>query len=331
MVDPKLSTAVSVTHEWGALKESIVGIGEDIMIPEWIEGYGEYITPKVADLAKRNAGKMLRDVDSKSEERTIEQVEGFVDVLKDNGVKVYRSTRLTEEEFQYLGNLRRGNGQLYPRDPIVVIGNNIIETSLRDIVRRKERFGIRRALEARIHQSNANYVSMLEPYPVSGDSAGFSQSPFLEGGDVLLNGHEIFVGISGHGSNEAGVDWLRNFLGPQYRIQPISLSRHSLHLDTAMMMCRPGLAVISPDALLEGIPPSLKHWEFIEVTSEEASRLATNFLVLDENTCIIDKQHSRIGEALRKKGQNVIFVAYDQVSRWGGAFRCSHHPLIRES
>lgn len=231
MVDSKSSTAVSVTHEWGALKEAIVGIGEDIMIPDWIEGYGEYITPKVADLAKRNAGKMLRDVDSKSEERTIEQIEGLVDVLKDNDVKVYRSTRLTEEEFQYLGNLRRGNGQLYPRDPIVVIGNNIIETSLQDIVRRKERFGIRRALETRILQSNANYVSMLEPYPGSNGGAGSSQSPFLEGGDVLLNGHEIFVGISGHGSNEAG-DWLRNFLGPQYRIQPISLSRHSLHLDT---------------------------------------------------------------------------------------------------
>jgi hypothetical protein len=89
------------------------------MIPDWIEGYGEYITPNVADFAKHNAGKMLRDVDSKSEERTIEQVEGLVDVLKDNGVKVYRSTRLTEEEFQYLGNLRRGNGQLYPRERIV--------------------------------------------------------------------------------------------------------------------------------------------------------------------------------------------------------------------
>ena len=49
----------------------------------------------------------------------IEQVEGLVDVLKDKGVKVYRSTRLTEEEFQYLGNLRRGNGQLYPRERIV--------------------------------------------------------------------------------------------------------------------------------------------------------------------------------------------------------------------
>jgi hypothetical protein len=44
----------------------MVGIGQDIMIPDWVEGYGEYITPNVADFAKHNAGKMLRDVDSKS-------------------------------------------------------------------------------------------------------------------------------------------------------------------------------------------------------------------------------------------------------------------------
>jgi hypothetical protein len=208
----------NVNHEWGALKEAIVGIGEDIMIPDWIEGYGKWMTAKESDFFKRNPGKMLRDVDPKLEERTIEQIEGLVDTLKDNGVKVYRPVRLTEEEVQFLGNLRRGNFPIYPRDPVVVIGNNFIETSLQDIVRRKERFGIRKALDTRIHQSNSSYASMPEPYPVSSGSTAFSQTPFLEGGDVLLNGNEIFVGISGHGSNIAGVDWLRNFLGSQYRI-----------------------------------------------------------------------------------------------------------------
>jgi hypothetical protein len=37
------------------------------MLPDWIDRYGEYITPEVADFARRNAGKMLRDVDPKSE------------------------------------------------------------------------------------------------------------------------------------------------------------------------------------------------------------------------------------------------------------------------
>ena len=37
--------------------------------------------------------------------------------------------------------------------------------------------------------------------------------PFLEGGDVLLNGREIYVGMSGCASDMAGIDWLAGAAG----------------------------------------------------------------------------------------------------------------------
>ena len=105
---------------------------------------------------------------------------------------------------------------------MLVIGNNVIETSMREFERRKERFGIRRAIHERLIDSNANWVSVPQAAPVRGVE-GYGPGPFLEGGDVLLVGRDIYAGYSGHGSNLAGIQWRQRFLGPEYRVHPIRL------------------------------------------------------------------------------------------------------------
>ena len=57
--------------------------------------------------------------------------------------------------------------------------------------------------------------------------------PFLEGGDTLLNGSEIYVGISGCASDLAGVDWLQALLGDDYRVIAVAMKSNVLHLDCA--------------------------------------------------------------------------------------------------
>jgi len=59
--------------------------------------------------------------------------------------------------------------------------------------------------------------------------------------------------------------------------------------------------------------------------------LGANLFVIDKKTCIVDTYHHRIAEELRKRGQEVIEIPYSEVATWGGAFRCSHHPLRRKS
>ncbi|MCB2193467.1 MAG: amidinotransferase, partial [Deltaproteobacteria bacterium] len=54
-------------------------------------------------------------------------------------------------------------------------------------------------------------------------------------------------------------------------------------------------------------------------------------LVLDEGSVIINAQHHRVGQELAQRGVEVIEIPYGAVATWGGAFRCSHHPLWRES
>jgi N-dimethylarginine dimethylaminohydrolase len=141
----------------------------------------------------------------------------------------------------------------------------------------------------------------------------------------------IHAGCSGHASNLAGIQWLQRVLGPEYWVHRIRLKRGFLHLDVVLSLPRPGLAIVCRDALVEGLPDFLDGWDLIEVSVEDTIRLECNGLVLDDKTYVCAAEHERVAEALTKHGQEVITLLYDIVSMWGGSFRCSHHPLVRNS
>jgi N-dimethylarginine dimethylaminohydrolase len=163
-----------------------------------------------------------------------------------------------------------------------------------------------------------------------GSPAGVD-GPFLEGGDVLLNGFEIYVGMSGCASDMAGTDWLQALLGERYRVIPVALRSNVLHLDCALGLIKPGLLVWCPEKLIDGLPMSLRDWDAIVVSKDEANLLATNGLILEEGRMIVDADNSRVIEELRKRKVEVIPLPFDGPIGCGGGLRCCHHPLLRES
>ena len=137
--------------------------------------------------------------------------------------------------------------------------------------------------------------------------------------------------MSGCASDMAGIDWLQGLLGPQYRVIPVALKSNVLHLDCAIALVRPGLVVYCPEKLIDGLPRSLRDWEAITVSIEEATRLATNGLILEEGRMIVDADNKRVIAELRKRGIDIVPLAFDGPIRVGGGMRCAHHPLWRES
>lgn len=319
---------IRVHHEWGTLNEAVVGTAVSLRVPDWSDEY-EFVTPDIQQFIKDNQGKLLKEASPEWYDQSVSQMDNLVGLLEARGVVVHRAKPLTPDEEDFMRDYKAGIQQCFTRDPILVIGNNVIETSMREFERRKERFGIRRAIQERLDDSNANWVSMPQAAPVRAE--GYGPGPFLEGGDVLLVGRDIYAGYSGHGSNLAGIQWLSRFLGPEYRVHPIRLKRGFLHLDVVLSLPRPGLAIVCRDAFMDGLPDFLDGWDLIEVSVEDTTRLACNGLVLDDKTYLCAAEHERIAEALTKRGQEVITLLYDTVSLWGGSFRCSHHPLVRES
>ena len=72
-------------------------------------------------------------------------------------------------------------------------------------------------------------------------SPGCVDGPFLEGGDTLLNGYEIYVGMSGCASDMAGIDWLQALLGATLSRDPggAELERAASRLRAGADQARP--------------------------------------------------------------------------------------------
>jgi len=108
-------------------------------IPNWSDEY-EFVTPEIQQFIKANQGKLLKDADSDLYQKSVSQMDGLVELLESLGVVIHRAEPLTSDEEDFLVNFKAGVQQCFTRDPLLIIGHNVIETSMREFERRKERF-----------------------------------------------------------------------------------------------------------------------------------------------------------------------------------------------
>jgi glycine amidinotransferase len=321
---------VGVRHEWGELREAIVGRQSPgaLVVPPYYDGL-RWMEGRMMELSKEHGGKFLVDVDPDFDAALTRQSDALAELLENRGVKVHRPTEVDPKNFAIDPEGYGSGVQLFPRDPLLVVGPWMIELNLRIRARRIERFALQDVLREAHLQGRGQWINM--PAALSGIEADDTTSLFLEGGDTLLNGAEIYVGISGTSSNQGGIDWLQGLLGPSYHVQAVPLRSNVLHLDCAMALLRPGLGLLCRTRLAGELPPSLADFRWIDVTEEEASGLGTNGLLLSPETVIVEQRRERIMGEIRQAGMEVIPLAYDAPAAVGGAFRCSHHPLVRVS
>ncbi|MDO6765679.1 dimethylarginine dimethylaminohydrolase family protein [Agarivorans sp. 1_MG-2023] len=326
------SNKVEVNHEWGTLKEVLVG-RPFVYMPKELPAYmRSWLNDKALAVYDELQGRSIEEVFPELHQKQVTQINNVISVLEENGVKVHQVAEQTQDEHEFLKNqIDSYQSYTYMRDAVVVIGNHFIETNMFDPGRRRDRFAIRRTLGERLNNSNAKIVSMPES-PIIVDDNGFGPGPFLEGGDTFVLGKTILVGNSGNASNTAGIEWLQRYLGEEYEVIEVKLDSKFVHLDCVLCTLRPGLAMIVKDAFLDGIPDVLKGWDFINVSAEDAKlHLAANALVINDQTVMMPDSLKHISTEVRAKGHQVIEVPFDAINWQGGSFRCFHHPIVRES
>ena len=341
-----MTEEIFVDYEYGDLKEVIVGVPfiiyPDLTVAKWAEEVAKILPEDEAIKAFERSGKdsiSLGKYDLMEKENA-----ELISILETHGVTVRRPDVLTRErvaanfgeEYVRLA----GVSQQYTRDPILVIGNNVIENAMGSLYRRCDILGLRRLFMERVAGSNARWVAMpgvdyaLMLQAGQFDKTGF---PVLEGGDVIVLGRKILVGTSlnrSTGSSELGFRWLKSYLEPQgYDVERVRLAEDILHLDVALSIPRPGLMVVCPEVFMDGVPSYFDGWKRIEVSREETRYLAANGLPLDQNHYIMgynghfDGRH--IQEALEAEGIKVYRIFFGSHTEDGGSIRCSTHPLVR--
>ncbi|MDO4483696.1 MAG: arginine deiminase family protein [Clostridia bacterium] len=284
--------------------------------------------PDTSAFNPENAGKNFGEVFPEIQKEWEQERTNLVALLEKYGVEVLRPRKMTDNEKTSVGAF--GASNFFVRDPFFTVGRYVIEGSMRFFHRRNEVLPVRPVLTAQTMDSDAVYVAV----PRADTSEGFDSEagPFLEGGDVLVYGKKVFVGNSGLASNEAGYLWLKNLLKHDgYEVTMVPLLPNVLHLDCAMSLVRDGLMIVAEKALLNGIPDTFADWDKIILEPETIQYLTINGLPINESTYIADPAFKdNVGVELEKRGIKVEYIDFHNSRGFGGSFRCSTQPLLRE-
>lgn len=326
-----------VWNEYGLLREVAVGTAEGAVVP----GASDAYPAELQELTRKFAGKPAASVPELAEvlRHTQEQLDHLARIYSDHGVIVHRPRPFTAWESGYLAELQVGEIQIFPADPIWIIGRHAIECQFRQPYRNKECFPLRELLAPHIEmipEMRVGACPVTAPLNPSTDDRNGRSNYFLEGGDILICGNEdrdILVGVDEERSSSAkGVEWLRRYLASDgYRVTPVRITKGApIHLLGAMGAIGPEAALIYRPAFVDGIPEPIKHWDLIDITMEEARAGGPCVVMIDSKTILVPAETPRICELLGKHSLRVIPIPFDAVTRFDGAIRCATFVMRRD-
>lgn len=249
---------------------------------------------------------VINDVQKRYKDENIDVAEAsrqhaaFVEALKEEGV----GTAFLEAAEQF-------PEQVFTRDIGFTIGNTVFVSEMAADVRRGEETVLQDWLE----------TQGLQFKHVPG--------PRIEGGDVLVDGDTVYIGISSRTSTEAAEE-LQHHL-PGFRVVPLHLNEKYLHLDCVFNILSSDEALIFPEALEPGSVEMLrKRYTLIPVEADEQFKLGTNVLSIGGRRVFSQPQNKKVNAQLAGNGFRVIEIDFSEIIKSGGAFRCCTLPLVRD-
>lgn len=307
---------VSVKNEWGPLEEVMLGSAVSLThpgpspfdvdpgFPFWMRAYywcvGTFL-----------GGRAFHERTRVKFQKEIEALEA---VLSEQGVAVRHPMPIAPHPGE-----PKGLGQLFPRDILTVVGETLVVCRTHGNSRWKEWRGI----ESFLREMRQAGVSIA-------DERDAPSEVILEGGDVLVDLPNVYVGQGKYTSNAAGANWLQEALGPTVNVIPVETKQSTtLHLDCALALIGPKQAIIDRSALPDPLPAPLRDFDVIDVSAKEGMGLATNVFVVDPKTIVISDGYPDLFQALQKRGWQVIQLPFPHHVSEGGAFHCATVPLRR--
>lgn len=200
--------------------------------------------------------------------------------------------------------------QVFTRDIGFTIGSKILISKMENEIRQGEQAILQQWLES----TNTPYQKI--------------QSNKVEGGDVLIDGRTLFIGVSKRTSMESILE-LETEL-PGYEINPVPINEKYLHLDCVFNILSPEIGLVFPSALAqETIDMLAIKYELIEVAEDEQFSMGANVLSIGNKKIISLPQNKKVNEQIRAHGFEVIEVEFDEIIKSGGSFRCCTMPILR--
>lgn len=243
-----------------------------------------------------------------TEEDIIREIDQAKLILEKAGVTVYRPQNLSEKK------------QIFTRDIGFVVDDTFVIANMKESVRRHEIRGIAHLLE----QMPSDHIVEVP------------ESATIEGGDVIVHGDHVFVGISDR-TNLQGYEFLKSQF-PQKQVHAIPLKvtkdpkTNILHLDCAFQPVGDQYAIFYEKGFLtqpKAIHQCFEEDQLIRVSQEEMNHMFPNIFSISPKHVIIEEGFTRLIEELEKRNIQCSTVPYSETSKLSGLLRCSTLPLQR--
>jgi len=301
--------SLKINNEFGALSDVILGVA-----------YSFGGTPKIDECYDPKSRENVLNGTFPNEKNLIAELNSFLKILKKYNVNVIRPE--TIENYN----------QIFTRDIAFVIDDKIVVSGIID-ERKKEIDGIEKVFSK---------IFSDKIITLSNDAR-------IEGGDVILDGENIYIGYSKENdfnkykvarTNEKAINEIK-LLFPNKNIFSFELNKsdfsardNALHLDCCFQPIGKNKAIIYEggfknydDVLL--ITEKFGDDNLIRISREEMYNMNSNIFSISENVIVSENGFKRLNRLLSEQGFIVEEIKFSEIAKMEGLLRCTTLPLQR--
>jgi N-dimethylarginine dimethylaminohydrolase len=336
---------VSSHNEWGKLRSIVVGTASGANWPVMDPTFAiNWETTLFKEVPHPKGPVPTHVIDEANED-----LDELVKALQSAGVDVFRP--MDNNYAANIGNSKWSSDQLYgycPRDTHLVIGETVIEAPMSYRSRQMESDMLSQIRQDAM-QDGANWVAAPRPilpigtHYMSNEKVELLENePIFDAANCLRLDNDILYLKSCTGNNR-GADWLKRFLGSQYRIHVLDDLYAYAHIDSTIAPIREGLVVLNRSRVrLENMPRIFaeKKWDVIWFDDPvpvsfykypyASAWIGMNLLMIDPKTAIVDKNQTHLIKELEKNQIEVWAMELRHARTLGGGFHCVTLDLHRD-
>jgi N-dimethylarginine dimethylaminohydrolase len=327
---------VNAHNEWDPLEEIIVGGVSGARIPRPDPGLHGLEFFDLEDMQQIPSGPF----DERVLAETAEDLEILATELRRLGVIVRRPEPLDHARvFKSPDWESDGFFNYCPRDSLLVVGQTIIETPMVLRARQYENLAYRSLLIDYLREG-ARWIGAPRPRLLDGIyrmPQGFQiaideSEPLFDAANVARCGRDLLYLVSDSG-NHLGARWLQQTVGPEYRVHSFDRLRNTVHIDTTIVLVRPGLAFVpAPFVTPDTLPKLLRNWDVVYVedmvddgstgTLLSSKWVGLNFLMVNPSLAIVDRKQRQLIRELERRGVDTLPLQLRHARKLGGGFHC---------
>lgn len=337
---------VNAHTEWGKLKEIIVGTAQFAQVPS-IKGKDIHCVDyaDVDDVSNLPGGSYGEDLIAE----THEDLDAFATQLQSAGITVHRPDPVDTSVVCQTPHWQSDGYYLYcPRDSVLIVGDQIIETPMPLRSRYFETFAYRNLFK-QYHEAGSRWISAPKPQLLDDlyDRSDLSSNtltefePAFDAANVVRCGKDIFYLVSNSG-NLSGAKWLQSTLGGDYTVHIMQDIYAYVHVDTTILPLAPGKVLLNPARVNEhNLPDYFKNWEKIwaedpvptpyrENWAPASPWLGMNILSLGDNTVAVEENQTPLIRQFEQNGFDVMPVKLRHSRTLSGGPHCVTLDTVRE-